>query len=45
MRIDEQIVPIEFARFGTVKTIYVPTTKTIYQLIPLWKGVPNTAGR
>lgn len=44
IRIDEHIVPIEFARFGTVKTIYVPTTKTIYQLIPLWKGVPKMAG-
>jgi hypothetical protein len=43
LRINEQTMAIEFAGFSGVTTIYVPETKTIYQLQALWKGVPNIA--
>ena len=45
LRINGQTVSVEFAGFTGATTIYVPETKTIYQLVPLWKHVPSTAER
>jgi len=44
-RINGQTISVGFAGFTGATTIYVPETKTIYQLVPLWKHVPSTADR